>query len=122
MKPNPATTTWPQAMATVTACKYEFGAGRALAFGAPTSKHFRITFNYWVPNAEGTAELHTDQFTSEHYLPQGHLFPITYDPDQPHQNSHSAAASSKRAPVLAFGIIGSVLLSLGWLAVLRGCR
>ena len=44
-------------MATVTACKYESGAGRALAFGLPTTRHFRITFNYWAPNPDATGVL-----------------------------------------------------------------
>ena len=115
--------TWPEAMATVTACKYEFGAGRALAFGIPTSKHFRITFNYWAPSPEGTPELHSSEFMSEKAIPQGTLFPITYDPEAPHLHNHSTATpSTSRTPVLVVGIIGSLILSLAWFAVLRGCR
>jgi len=109
--------TWPEAMATVTACKYEFGAGRALAFGIPTTKHFRITFNYWANN-----ELHTSEFMSEKAIPQGTLFPITYDPEAPHLHSHSTTPSTSRTPVLVVGIIGSLILSLAWFAVLRGCH
>ena len=114
--------TWPEAMATVTACKYEFGAGRALAFGIPTTKHFRITFNYWANNPEGTPELHTSEFTSEKAIPQGTLFPITYDPEAPHLHSHSTTPSTNRTPVIIVGIIGSLVLSLAWFAVLRGCH
>jgi len=112
--------TWPEAMATVTACKYEFGAGRALAFGLPSSKHFRITFNYWAPNAEGTPELHTGEFMSEAAIPQGHLFPVTYNPEAPHQHSHSSSETT-RSPLIAFGIVGSIVLSAAWFLVLRGC-
>lgn len=110
---------WPEALATVTACKYDFGAGRALAFGIPTSKHFRISYNYF---ADG--ELHTGEFTSARAIPQGHLFPIRYNPDAPHQNSHDAPATTQgtRGPILAVGIIGSIILSLAWFAVLRGCH
>ena len=86
-------TPWPQAMATVTACKYEFGAGRALAFGAPSDKHFLITFNYWA-----NGELHTGDFTSEKAIPQGTLFPITYNPEAPHEHSQSSAASTISRP------------------------
>jgi hypothetical protein len=118
----PLRDTWPEAMATVTACKYEFAAGRALAFGAPTSKHFRITFNYWAPNPEGTPELHTGEFASEKAVPQGTLFPIHYNPGAPHETTHSSSTSLTRTPLLAVGIIGSVILSLAWLLVLRGCR
>ena len=72
--------TWPEAMATVTACKYEFGAGRALAFGLPTTRHFRITYNYWAPNADGTPELHTGELTSAKAMPQAHSSPSTTTP------------------------------------------
>jgi hypothetical protein len=120
--PSPAGTSakpWPEALATVTACKYNFGAGRALAFGIPTSKHFRISYNYFADD-----ELHTGEFTSAKAIAQGHLFPIRYNPDAPHQNSHDATSStpSTRGPILAVGIIGSIILSLAWFAVLRGCH
>lgn len=114
--PN-TTPTWPEAMATVTACKYEFGAGRALAFGAPSSKHFRISFNYWA-----NGELHTGDFMSETAIPQGHLFPITYNPEAPHLHSKSSSTSVTRSPLIAVGIIGSIVLSTAWFLVLRGCH
>ena len=110
--------TWPEALATVTACKYDFGAGRTLAFGIPTSKHFRISYNYFAND-----ELHTGEFTSAKAIPQGHLFPIRYNPDAPHQNSHDASSTPiTRSPVIVIGIIGSIILSLAWFAVLRGCH
>jgi hypothetical protein len=110
--------TWPEALATVTACKYDFGAGRTLAFGIPTSKHFRISYNYFAND-----ELHTGEFTSAKAIPQGHLFPIHYNPDAPHQNSHDASSIPiTRSPVIVIGIIGSIILSLAWFAVLRGCH
>jgi hypothetical protein len=115
--------TWPEAMATVTACKYTAGAGRAIAFGLPTTRHFRITFNYWAPDSEGTPELHTAELTSEKAMPQGTLFPIRYNPDAPHESTHSSAAqSTSRTPVIVVGLIGSAILSLAWLLILRGCR
>lgn len=115
---------WPEALATVTACKYDFGAGRALAFGIPTSKHFRISYNYNAPDEQGAEELHTGQFTSAKAIPQGTLFPIRYNPNAPHQNSHNTASApqSKRGPILAIGILGSIILSLAWFALLRGCH
>jgi hypothetical protein len=114
--------TWPEAMATVTACKYESGAGRALAFGLPTTRHFRITYNYWAPNAENIDELHTGELTSEKAMHVGTLFPIRYNPETPHDTTHSTAAPElTRNPLLAIGIIGSVVLSLVWLLILRGC-
>ena len=113
-----ANPTWPEAMATVTACKYEFGAGRALAFGVPASKHFRISFNYWAND-----ELHTGEFMSEKAVPQNTLFPITYNPEAPHLHSKSDdSAAVTRGPLIAAGIIGSVILSTAWFLVLRGCH
>ncbi len=116
---TPEQADWPEALATVTACKYEFGAGRALAFGIPTSKHFRISYNYFADD-----ELHTGEFTSAKAIPQGRLFPIRYNPDAPHLNSHDTAGEpqSTRGPMLAVGIIGSLILSLAWFAILRGCH
>jgi hypothetical protein len=118
MKPSSAPReAWPKAMATVTACTYEFGAGRALAFGVPSDKHFRIAFNYWANN-----ELHTGEFFSEKAIPQGTLYPITYNPAVPQEHSHSSKTSSTRNPVLMVGIIGSIILTAAWFFVLRGCR
>lgn len=115
---SPATPAhWPEAMATVTTCHYNAGAGRALAFGLPTTRHFEITFNYW---ANGT--LHTGEFTSEKPIPQGTLFPLHFNPEAPHENSKKTAASGLRSPVLILGLVGSVILSLAWFLILRGCR
>jgi hypothetical protein len=110
---------WPEALATVTACRYDIGAGRALAFGIPTSKHFRISYNYFVND-----QIHTGEFSSDKAIPQSTLFPIRYNPDAPHQNSHDAsdAPQNPRAPLLTIGVIGSLILSLAWFAILRGCH
>jgi hypothetical protein len=109
-------------MATVTACRYESGAGRALAFGLPTTRHFRVTFNYWAPNADNIDELHTGELTSEKAMPVGTLFHIHYNPDAPHENTHSTATpATTRNPLLVIGVLGSVVLSLAWLLILRGC-
>jgi len=101
----------------VTACKYEFGAGQALAFGLPLSRHFLISFNYFAGD-----DLHTGQFRSAKAVPQGTLFPIAYNPDAPHENEKTSGLPFSRSPILAFGIAGSVVLSLLWLLVLRGCQ
>jgi hypothetical protein len=121
---TPEQANWPEALATVTACKYDFGAGRALAFGIPTSKHYRIAYNYNAPNEQGDEELHTGQFPSAKPIPQGTLFPIRYNPNAPHQNSHDAhtAPQNPRAPLLIIGILGSIILSLAWFALLRSCH
>jgi hypothetical protein len=109
---------WPEVLATVTECKYDFGAGRALAFGIPTSKHFIIRYNYFA-----NGELHSGEFTSAKPIPQGHLFPIHYDPASPHEHKHAlSTASSNQSPVLVIGIVSSFILSFLWLVVLRGCH
>jgi len=79
---------WPEAMATVTACHYEAGALRAMAFGVPTTRHFRISFNYWADN-----QLHTGEFASPVALPQGHLFRVTYNPVDPRESVIVPASS-----------------------------
>lgn len=114
---------WPEAMATVTGCKYEFGAGRALAFGLPSTRHFRITFNYWAPNADNIDEIHTAELTSEKAMHVGTIFPVRYNPDAPHQiRTHSeTAVPTTRIPIFAIGLIGSIILSFVWLLILRGC-
>ena len=118
-EPTTDQATWLEALATVTACHYEAGAGRALAFGLPTTKHFRISYNYFVDD-----EIHTGEFTSAKPIPQNTLFPIRYNPDAPHQNSHATSHTpqNSRAPMLLIGIIGSLILSLAWFAILRGCH
>ena len=108
---------WLETQAKVIACKYEFGAGQALAFGIPRSKHFLITFTYY---AHGRT--YTDQFTSPTYLEQGEAFPITYNPLAPQQNSKSAVTPATKTPLFAIGIAGSIILSLVWLAMMHGCR
>ena len=108
---------WPEALATVLSCTYDFGAGRALV-GIPTDKHFRIAYNYF---ADG--ELHTGEFSAAKAMPQGTLFPIRYNPDSPHDHTHPNAPSiTSRPPILLIGILGSLILSLAWFAVLRGCH
>jgi len=107
---------WLETTAHVTACKYEFGAGRALAFGIPTSKHFLISFTYY---AHG--KIFTGDFTSSTYLEQGKTFTITYNPLAPERNSKSATTPITKTPLFAIGIAGSIFLSLIWLALMRGC-
>lgn len=110
---------WHEVLATVTACRYDAGAGRALAFGIPTAKHFRISYNYFADN-----ELHTGEFRSAKAIPQGTLFPIRYNPDAPHRTSHEASGPARgvRGLLIAIGIFGSFVLSLLWFALMRGCR
>ena len=80
-------------MATVLECHYDMRAGRALAFGAPSGKHFRIRYNY---NANG--EIHEGEFYSAKAIPQNTLFPILYNPAAAHENTHSASSLPTRKP------------------------
>ena len=112
-------TDWPDAMATVTECRYEMRAGRALAFGLPASRHFHIRYNYWAGDA-----LHVGECYAAKAMPVGTLFPIHYDPNLPQRSRNPAGldpAAASRIPLFAFGIAGSIVLSLLWLLVLRGC-
>jgi hypothetical protein len=108
---------WLDTQAEVVTCKYESGAGQVLAFGIPTSKHFLITFTYY---AHG--KTYTDEFTSPTNLEQGATFPITYNSLAPQQNSKSASTPITKTPLFAIGIAGSIIFSLIWLAILRGCN
>ena len=106
---------WPEAMAEVTECRYDVRAGRALAFGLTSSKHFRIAYNYRVGD-----ELHTGEYFSETARPRGTLFPIHYHPDLPHLH-RSGSDTLGRSQLLAIGIAGLIVLTLVWLLVLHGC-
>ena len=118
MTTTPATSPpWLKTQAEVIACKYQSGAGQALAFGIPASKHFLITFTYY---AHG--KTYTDQFPSSTYIEQGETFPISYNPLAPQQNSKSAATPAIRTPPFAIGIAGSVILFLIWLVLMRTCN
>jgi hypothetical protein len=108
---------WLDTQAEVVTCKYESGAGQVLAFGIPTSKHFLITFTYY---AHGKA--YTDEFTSPTYLEQGATFSVAYNPLTPQENSKSVSTRTTRTPLFAIGIAGSVILSLIWLTLMRGCN
>jgi hypothetical protein len=101
-------------MAEVTACHYDVRAGRALAFGLTSNRHFRIDYNYRAGD-----ELHEGECFSEIARPQGSLFPIHYDPDLPHV-SHSGG-TPRPFPLLVVGVAGSMALSLIALLGLRGC-
>lgn len=95
-------------------CHYDVRAGRALAFGLSSDRHYRIAYNYRVGD-----ELYQGECFSEIARPQGSLFSIHYDPALPHL-SHSNN-DARPLPLLIFGVAGSVVLSLALLLFLRGC-
>jgi hypothetical protein len=111
--------TWIDTEATVTSCRYQSPAVSVLAFGIQRGEKFRITFDYY---AHG--RLYSGEFQSPIAVPQNERIPITYNPLDPQQNSRAVIPSpaSTRPPLVAFGIAGSIILSLVWLAALRGCN
>ncbi len=113
LEPHPG---WPRATATVTECRYETGALQALAFGIPSARHFEITFNYWAGET-----LHTGQYLSAKYVPQGTLFPVSYDPVEPHIHSQ---ANSPRRPRLLYTLAVVAFATLTSAAILytHGCH
>ncbi len=116
-QPAPNPLDWPEAIATVLECRYDMRAGRALAFGVPSGEHFRIRYNYF---ADG--QTHEGQLFSAQAMPQNTLFPIRYNPAAPHDHTRATGSpATSRSPLIAFGIAGSILLSLAGLLLLRSC-
>jgi hypothetical protein len=112
------TPAWVATEATVTTCRYQSPGLSTLAFGFQTTQKFRITFDYY---AHG--RLYSGEFQSTVAIPQNERIPITYNPLDPQQNSRALIVNptATRPPLIAIGIAGSIVLSLLWLAVLRGC-
>jgi hypothetical protein len=110
---------WVATEATVTSCRFQFARMNTLTLGIQTGEKFRITFDYY---AHG--QLYSDEFQSPAAIPQDERIPLTYNPLHPEQNSRSTSPTARpgRSPLLVFGIAGSIVLSLTWLAILRGCN
>ncbi len=109
---------WIATEATVTSCRFQFARMNTLALGVQTGKKFRIAFDYY---AHG--RLYSDEFQSPVAIPQDERISVSYNPLHPEQNSRTsgANASYSRNPLIAFGVIGSIVLSLLWLTMMRGC-
>jgi hypothetical protein len=112
---------WVTTEATVITCSYQSPGLSILAFGFQTGEKFRIAFDYYA-----YGRLYSDEFQSPIAIPQNKHFPVTYNPLNPEQNSRGHGSRTKtettRPPILIIGIIGSVLISLLWLAALRSCQ
>ena len=118
MPPTPPS--WITTEATVTTCVYQTDALRSMAFGFSTRNKFRITFDYY---AHG--RLYSGTLDSPTAVPQNDRIPLAYNPLAPAENTYaqeSASSGPTRSPLIAFGIAGSVILSLAWLLILRGCN
>ena len=85
--------------------------------GVQSGEKYRIAFDYV---AHG--QTYSDEFQSPVAIPQNELLTVRYNPLAPQQNDRtSGSVGTGRAPLLALGLAGSIVLSLLWLAVLRGC-
>ncbi len=115
----PADPHWIATTATVTTCRYQFARMNTFTLGIQTQDKFRITFDYY---AHG--HLYSDEFQSPIAIPQNERIPVSYNPLDPKQNSRGRSQSpgNQRGSLIGFGIAGSIVLSLAWLLVLRGCN
>ena len=111
---------WVETEATVTSCHFQFARLNTLRIGIQTGEKFRIAFSY-----QAAGRPFSDEFQSRTAIPQGDRLPIAYNPLNPQQNSRNSSSardrSSTPSPRIAVGIAGSLVLSLLWLALLRGC-
>lgn len=112
-------TGWLETSATITTCRFQFARLNTLTLGIPTTRRFRLTFDYYAHGRRYSGE-----FQSDVAMPQDEQLPVRYNPFHPEQNSlagDTGAGSSARGSLFIFGVAGSVVLSLLWLAFLRGC-
>ncbi len=109
---------WIETQATVTSCRFQFARMNTFTLGFQTGEKFRIAFDYY---AHG--RLYSDEFQSPVAIAQNERIPITYNPLHPEQNSRTSGpnASPTRSPLIAIAIAGSIILSLLWLTMMRGC-
>jgi hypothetical protein len=108
---------WIETTATVVSCRYQFAKMNTFRMGVQSGEKYRIAFDYV---AHG--QTYSDEFQSAIAIPQNQRISVRYNPLAPQQNDRSSGGTSTgRAPLFALGIAGSVVLSLLWLAVLRGC-
>ena len=110
---------WIETSATITTCRYKFARLNTLTLGFPTTRRFHLTFDYY---AHG--QLYSGEFQADHAIAQNESIPIRYNPFRPEQNSLAGERMdvvASRGSLVIFGVAGSLVLSLLWLAVLRGC-
>ena len=114
---------WITTEAHVTSCRFQFARMNTWTLGIQTHEKFRITFDYY---AHG--KLYSDECQSPVAIPQNSPMTIRYNPLAPEQNDRTSGPSrrtgntSPRSAQITIGIAGSIVLSLLWLAILRGCH
>jgi hypothetical protein len=111
---------WIATEGTVTTCRYQFARMNTFTLGIQMQSKYRIGFEYY---AHG--RLYSDEFQSTVAIAQNERIAVSYNPLDPQQNSRGRASSSRTAAgpgsLIGFGVAGSIVLSLLWLLVLRGC-
>jgi len=116
-QPFDASVPWLETQAEVIACRYQFAKMNTLSLGIATSPNqFMISFSYYAH-----AQTFCDEFASPVAMGKGETFPVFYNPLNPQQNSRSETPPGSRAPLFAFGVAGSVVISLLYLAMMGGC-
>lgn len=112
----PVPADWIATSATITTCRYQFARLNTLTLGISNNRRFRLTFDYYAHGRRYSGE-----FQSDVAIAQDQQIPVHYNPIHPEQNSLAEGAGSGSSSLLLFGVAGSVVLSLFWLAFLRGC-
>ena len=107
---------WIEATAVVTECRFQFARINTFSLGIQRGEKFRISFQY---HAQGL--LLSGDFQSPTAIPQGEHIHLAYNPVDPKQNTRAGNLSTGSLPLIAIGISGSILLSLLWFALMRGC-
>jgi hypothetical protein len=117
-QPFDSSVPWLETQAEVTACRYEFARMNTFSLGIVTSPNrFMVSFSYYAH-----AKTFCDQFTSPVAMGNGETFPVFYNPLNPQQNSRSESAPTSRVPLFAYGVAGSIVISLLYLAMIGGCQ
>jgi len=109
---------WLETQAEVSACRYAFARMNTLSLGIGSSRNqFVVSFSYYAH-----AKTFRDEFASAVAMGKGETFPVFYNPLNPQQNSRSASASATGMPVFVYGVAGSIVISLLYLAMMGGCQ
>ena len=117
-QPFDASVPWLETQAEVTACRYEFARMNTLSLGIATCPNqFMVSFSYYAH-----AKTFCDEFASPLAMGKGETFPVFYNPLNPQQNSRSEQVPTSRVPPFAYGVAGSIVVSLLYLAMMGGCQ
>ena len=109
---------WLETQAEVTACRYEFARMNTLSLGIGSSRNqFVVSFSYYAH-----AKTFRDEFASPVAMGKGETFPVFYNPLNPQQNSRSVSAPTSGVPVFVYGVAGSIVISLLYIAMMGGCQ